>query len=310
MLKASLFFMLVGLVVGGPSFTKTRQQIESFRNFLEKTRTDHGVRLSERVFANPKASAWENSGKFEGDILLDDWQVDALVKSYAGSRNAFVWFDANWPDNTIVYDFADSEFNGQQREAIMIAIEDIEENTCVKFRERRPDDFNYVKLTNTDDGCYANVGYWEARGEHILNLALDPPGQGCFRHATIVHEWLHIIGFFHMHSTYNRDEYVRILWDNIIPDQEHNFALFDEEMVDNMGLPYEYNSCMHYGAYGFSVNGKPTIEALQSFEGVMGQQEYVTENDWLRVRRHYKCPVKNSKTKEENGQKVNFVDKA
>ncbi|KPI95446.1 Meprin A subunit beta [Papilio xuthus] len=221
MLKASLFFMLVGLVVGGPSFTKTRQQIESFRNFLEKTRTDHGVRLSERVFANPKASAWENSGKFEGDILLDDWQVDALVKSYAGARNAFVWFDANWPDNTIVYDFADSEFNEQQREAIMVAIRKLKK----------------------------------------------------------IH-------------------------------QEHNFALFDEEMVDNMGLPYEYNSCMHYGAYGFSANGEPTIEALQSFEGVMGQQEYVTENDWLRVRRHYKCPVKNSKTKEENGQKVNFVDKA
>ena len=65
-------------------------------------------------------------------------------------------------------------------------------------------------------GCYAHVGYWESRGIHVLNLARNYPGVGCFRHATIVHEWMHILGFLHMHSTYDRDDYVRIAEENII----------------------------------------------------------------------------------------------
>lgn len=48
-----------------------------------------------------------------------------------------------------------------------------------------------------------------------MNLARDVPGRGCFNSIVIIHEWLHIIGFFHMQSTHNRDEYVRINWENI-----------------------------------------------------------------------------------------------
>lgn len=52
-----------------------------------------------------------------------------------------------------------------------------------------------------------------------MNLAANLPGVGCFRHATIVHEWMHILGFLHMHSTYNRDDYVDIIEENVAPGQ-------------------------------------------------------------------------------------------
>ncbi|XP_014369551.2 seminal metalloprotease 1 [Papilio machaon] len=310
MLKLSIVLFLVGLAACSPPVTKTREQIESFRNFLEKSRTEHGVRLSERMLANPKASAWENSGKFEGDIILDDWQVEALVQQYSGARNAYIWPGTKWPENTIVYEFGEGEFDDEQKEAIMVSIRDIEQNTCLKFRERRRGEFNYVKLTGRPDGCYANVGYWYDRGLHIMNLARSRPGQGCLTHTTIVHEWLHIIGFFHMQSTYNRDDYVRIMWDNVWPGMEHNFEHYDTNIVNNMALPYEYTSCMHYGPYGFSTNGEPTIVPIRSFEGVMGQQEYITEYDWHRTRRHYNCPGGWSKeiNSDADEQKVNFVE--
>ncbi|XP_068628469.1 astacin-like metalloprotease toxin 5 [Battus philenor] len=297
MLRLSVLLGLVGLALCGPPVARTRQQIESFRNFLEESRTENGIRLSERMLAFPKASAWENSGKFEGDILLDDWQVEGLVMNYATGRNAYIWPDTKWPEDTIVYEFGEGEFDDDQKEAILKSIEEIEENTCLKFRERLPDEFNYVRLTGAPDGCYANVGYWAERGPHVLNLARNAPGRGCLNNTVIIHEWLHIIGFFHMQSTYNRDDYVRIMWENVQPGMEHNFDHYDEELVSNLGLPYEYNSCMHYGPYGFSTTGEPTIVAIREFEGIMGDMRRVSDYDWLRTRRHYNCPGAWSKTK-------------
>lgn len=44
----------------------------------------------------------------------------------------------------------------------------------------------------------------------VLNLA-----KGCFKHGTVVHEMLHTLGFYHMQSTYDRDNFVEIVWENI-----------------------------------------------------------------------------------------------
>lgn len=33
----------------------------------------------------------------------------------------------------------------------------------------------------------------------------------------ISHEFLHVLGFFHMHTTIGRDTYVTIMWENINP---------------------------------------------------------------------------------------------
>lgn len=60
--------------------------------------------------ANPKAAAWENSGKYQGDILLDDEQVEAMVKDFA-SRKAYIWPNTKWPENTIVYEFGEGEYS-------------------------------------------------------------------------------------------------------------------------------------------------------------------------------------------------------
>lgn len=82
------------------------------------------------------------------------------------------------------------------------------------------------QLKGGSGGCYANVGYWKERGVHTLNLARNYPGVGCFRHATIVHEWMHILGFLHMQSTHDRDEYVRIVEENLISGESKRFLTF------------------------------------------------------------------------------------
>lgn len=44
---------------------------------------------------------------------------------------------------------------------------------------------------------------------------------------------------------------------------EYNFDRYETKLVSNLGLPYEYDSCMHYDAYAFSTNGKTTMDALK-----------------------------------------------
>lgn len=60
---------------------------------------------------NPQASAWENSGKYQGDILLDDEQVEDMVSQYAQGRHAYIWPNTRWPGNTVVYEFGAGEFS-------------------------------------------------------------------------------------------------------------------------------------------------------------------------------------------------------
>ncbi|XP_026323621.1 zinc metalloproteinase nas-4-like [Hyposmocoma kahamanoa] len=289
MLRLVAVLALVALAVGSPSVVRSREEIEYFRHFLESTQIDDGTNLEMRQ-TSPLANPEENSGKFEGDIILDDFMIQDMLKEYATGRNAYIWPDTKWPNNTVVWEYGEGEFGPLQQAAIEEGIADIEKHTCIRFRKREPEETVYVRVTGTASGCFANVGYWEPRGIHTMNLARNEPGVGCFRHATIVHEWLHILGFLHMQSTYDRDNYVRIVEENIMAGTENNFQIYSNELVSNLGIEYDYVSCLHYSAYAFSANGEKTIIALQEHEGDMGQRIFITEKDWLRVNRYYDCP--------------------
>ena len=45
---------------------------------------------------------------------------------------------------------------------------------------------------------------------------------------------------------------------------ESNFEKVSSAYATTQGVPYDYGSVMHYGAYSFSRNGQPTIEPVQS----------------------------------------------
>lgn len=83
-------------------------------------------------------------------------------------------------------------------------------------------------------------------------------------HGVVVHELLHALGFYHQQSSTERDEYVKINWENIIPGHAHNFNKYARTHVSNFGVEYDYQSVMHYSSKAFSKNGKNTIEPLVS----------------------------------------------
>lgn len=77
-------------------------------------------------------------------------------------------------------------------------------------------------------------------GRQQLNLQLNEPGYGCFRLYTIVHEFLHALGFYHMQSNYVRDDYVEIIWENIQSGTENNFNKMSETSTSNFGVDYDF----------------------------------------------------------------------
>ncbi|XP_045761304.1 seminal metalloprotease 1-like [Maniola jurtina] len=285
----------------------TKIAILVFKQYLKNkfNGQDSGVGnlLSLRGALPPDVNVEEHSGYFQGDIVLDDAYTDKLVNSML--RNAYIGYDSRWPNNTVPYEFNDKDFDEEQRDAIRDGMKLIANNTCVKFRPRMPKDKVYVNITANATGCYAHVGFFPGliKGWRVLNYAPYPPGEGCLTIGTIVHELMHILGFQHMHSTYDRDNYVRIIEENIIPGTESFFAILDSDRVSNLGVEYEIQSVLHYSPLAFSRNGNYTIEALEPYEGLMGQREYVTDSDWLRINRHYDCPGAWDETVDETYEK-------
>ncbi|CAH2250026.1 jg12861 [Pararge aegeria aegeria] len=290
--RSGLLLLFIGLAACSPPVTKSKEKIEEFRQYLENSRIDDGVLLESRKLAGPDALAWENSGKYQGDILLDDSQLEDLVADFAGvsdsgNRNAFIVANTRWPSNIMIYQIGANEFTSAQQQAIRTAMSWIEHFSCVRFR-RRTNERVFVRMTGNPTGCYAHVGFSTAHPNRVLNLARN--SAHCFRHVVIIHELLHSLGFQHMHQTHERDTYVRINWNNVISGQEFAFTKYNRNQVSLHGLPYEYTSAMHYHNQAFSRNRQPTITALRTFSGTMGQRDHATYWDWLRLRRHYNCP--------------------
>ncbi|RWS20357.1 Astacin-like metalloprotease toxin, partial [Leptotrombidium deliense] len=76
----------------------------------------------------------------------------------------------------------------------------------------------------------------------------------CYSFATRVHEIMHAIGFFHHHNRPDRDEYLRINWDNISDVHKNDFKKLSAYKVKILA-PFDYKSVMLYGPREFGKQG-------------------------------------------------------
>ncbi|XP_055643719.1 seminal metalloprotease 1-like [Toxorhynchites rutilus septentrionalis] len=233
--------------------------IEPHNDEWERSRVAEQIDdLSDEDDVNP----WELSGLYEGDMLLESHDA----------RNGILNETMRWPNATVPYYIEDDDFIDEQQLVILKAIKEYHKKTCVKFRPYHKSDTNWVVFRSNASGCWSSVGM--QTGGQTVNLQ----SPGCVRHGVVVHELLHALGFFHQQSASNRDEYVRIVWDNIEPGHEHNFNKYNDSVVTSYGTDYDYGSVMHYSAKAFSRNKQPTIEALEA-NVTLGQRKGLSEKD-------------------------------
>ncbi|XP_066998537.1 zinc metalloproteinase nas-13 [Anabrus simplex] len=225
-----------------------------------------------------KQNAWELSGRFEGDILLSPDDEKAM-------RNGLIAKKHHWPNGVVPYVIS-PVFTKEQADFINATLEEYNKRTCITIRPAVSTDVNLVNVTGNTDGCYSHVGL--KGGVQTLNLSPNKPNSGCFRKGTILHEFLHALGFYHMQSAPDRDNYVTVVWGNILTGHEHNFKKYGTDTVTEYGVEYDYNSVMHYSAYAFSKNGNKTIVPLDA-NAEIGQRVDFSQRDIEKLEIMYGC---------------------
>ena len=111
---------------------------------------------------------------------------------------------------------------------------------------------------------------------------------GCTYVGVIEHELMHALGFWHEQSRSDRDRFVKIVWRNIEPGMEKNFEKFSRKEVQDLDQSYDYKSLMHYGAYAFSKDNKPTIVPLRRGADI-GQRYALSQTDITKINKLYDC---------------------
>ncbi|VDM60988.1 unnamed protein product [Angiostrongylus costaricensis] len=151
-----------------------------------------------------------------------------------------------------------------QRAVIARAIASYQAKTCIRFVPKTPMDFDYIVISKLD-GCYADFA--RVGGPQQVSLADE-----CINYPTIIHELMHVIGFIHEHQREDRDSYVEILYQNIIPGASMDFDKLSMLDLSYYGEDYDYLSIMHYERDEGSKNGQDTIEpkVLRSFFHYLG----------------------------------------
>ncbi|XP_064182274.1 hatching enzyme 1.2-like isoform X7 [Anguilla rostrata] len=171
-----------------------------------------------------------------------------------------------------------NEFSYYHKKRIENAMETFNTETCIRFVPRSSQrDFISIE---SRDGCYSYLG--RTGGKQVVSLAR----YGCVYHGIIQHELNHALGFYHEHTRSDRDEYVRINWENVAP---HTIYNFQEQDTNNLNTPYDYTSIMHYGRTAFSTNGLDTITPVPNPNQSIGQRRSMSKGDILRINKLYSC---------------------
>ncbi|XP_058053859.1 seminal metalloprotease 1-like [Anopheles bellator] len=234
----------------------------------------------------PGELAEELSGQFEGDMVLSEEQEREVL---GNKRNGLIATNFRWPDNTVPVVITEEDFTPEQVEHIRRGLRQLESVTCLRFVPRQEEHTDYVRVIGTGSGCYSSVGH--RGGEQTVNLEPYAVDTGCFRLATIVHEFLHTLGFYHQQSASDRDEFVEIVWDNIEEGKEHNFNIYTKDTVTDFNVRYDYGSVMHYSSTAFSKNGERTIVPKDPNANI-GQRVAMSERDISKVNHMYRCMSK------------------
>ncbi|KHJ40902.1 hypothetical protein D918_09012 [Trichuris suis] len=196
-------------------------------------------------------------------------------------ENEFDWF---WPQGVIPYEIIDTKSNATA-EVIETAMGLLENETCVRFlRLNGSSSYSHYVSIHVTDGimCDATVGRQQS-GVSTVWLHRKK----CLQVGMILHQLMHVIGFYHENERPDRDFFVTVYWNNIRPEKRHLFKTRSWREFP-VTTPYDYESITHLGSTAFSRAGRVTLEPLRAV-WTMGQRTKLSDGDILKVNIIYQC---------------------
>ncbi|XP_049337244.1 meprin A subunit beta isoform X2 [Astyanax mexicanus] len=213
----------------------------------------------------------------EAGLDLADGDLDI---DQDNGKNSILGEKYRWPTTVPYYLEDDLEINAKG--VTLKAFEQYRLKTCIDFKPWSGE-ANYISVYK-GSGCSSSVGNRRV-GKQRLSI-----GNNCDRLATVEHEFLHALGFWHEQSRGDRDDYVNIIWDQIQSGKEHNFNSYDDSVSSALGVPYDYGSVMHYSKNSFNKGSEPTIVTrIPEFMDMIGQRMEFSSSDVFKLNRLYNC---------------------
>jgi hypothetical protein len=239
----------------------------------------------------------EDGQHVEGDMRFEETEDGS-------NRNAVIGNARKWPKEdgivTIYYHFH-SSLNQKAKDAVYQAAEDYAKWTCINWVEtKKTSGMPHLAEFNPGQGCNSYVGFatrgaTDATEAHqVINL-----GHGCEFCGTATHEMMHALGFYHEQSRPDRDQYVTIYWENLLPgaDQQYKKCQQGTECT-TQNLPYDYGSIMHYGNNFFAKDGLVGMVAKNGAK--IGQRKGMDPLDIEKINTLYQCNGRTVKNRSAN----------
>merc|ERR1719222_1836629 len=221
------------------------------------------------------------AGQLPQELRLSFGLPEGSILESSGVKNEAY----RWPGGILNYEMSNA-VSSEDKTLIRNTLSQLETklDSCIKFREA---DSGFRVIVKAEGKCSSSVGYNGNGIDGSQGMSLDV---GCMHPSVIEHEFYHAIGVWHTQSRTDRDDHVKINFENIIDGDQHNFVKKSENEVSEFGLPYDFESVMHYSDKSNSKNGKRTIETIDpSKQDIIGKATGVSEGDILLVKRMYGC---------------------
>ncbi len=233
-------------------------------------------------FSNFKACYKDMDGLavFQGDIVLgsvEQLQMRTAVDSDAATSLSSHEKDRFWPSSLIPYTVE----GGLSLSAIITAQTDLTVRAGIIFvpRSIQTDYIAYVPTSDPAICGLSHIGRQGGRQEVKIGI-------NCQNDRTIQHETMHALGFWHEQSRPDRDDHIRIRWENV---KDRFLSDFDKMPVLAEGLgAYDFASVMHYRRNAFSMNGDDTIQAdTEAHNAQIGTGTKASDGDILGLKAIY-----------------------
>ncbi|CAK5035548.1 unnamed protein product [Meloidogyne enterolobii] len=296
LLKISIIFVLpvfLNFVTSGSSVLRPKRGSEQYSWITESESTESDEEMTPSTIST-------DDFVFVGDMVFEKKNIEDEDSEEEGVQKSVIKDKSMiWPNKQMPIHFH-SSVGRRARKAVQTAINILADATCISFPKYDPNlHKNYMTIKSSENGCWTFVGFKDTQEHNQINLASGVAL--CESSPAAIHEIMHSLGVYHEQNRYDRDEYIEVLFDNLMPNVVSQYQKQSKATLETYGEPYDYGSIMHYQVragtknglpvHAGSKNGQPAFRVLRQYdEAYIGNARIPSLIDLSKLNKLYGCP--------------------